>query len=38
LRLVDGRNNGMDPKARVLEEIVEHTKKTIWIAQEPKLG
>jgi uncharacterized protein len=36
--LGDGRNNGKDPKTRALEEIVEHTKQTIWITPEPKWG
>ena len=36
--LGDGRNNGKDPKTRALEEIVEHTKQTIWITQVPKWG
>ena len=34
--LGDGRNNGKYPKARALEEIVEHTKQTICIKPEPK--
>ena len=36
--LGDGRNNVKDPKTRALEELVEHTKQTIWIEPEPKWG
>ncbi len=36
--LGDGRNYGKELNTRALEEIVEHTKQTIGIAQERKWG